>query len=130
MGFHSGSGARQKAVLLVEQMTDRMRANQSGMRLGAYDKPAAGSPACLADAAGCTAAQLAQADMGEWLADVSAQLPAGTGIVCIDSTPADGTAAAAACDGRGRVLAVKVWWSDKSAPGGSSRFVTTARPSP
>ena len=123
MSFGNTAGLRQKATLLVDQMTDRMRANEAGMTLGAYDKPTAGSTACLTT--GCTPAQLAQADMGEWKADIEAQLPGGIGIVCVDSTPEDGTVAAPACDGSGRLLAVKVWWTDKL---GANRFTTVARP--
>ena len=48
MSFGNTAGLRQKATLLVDQMTDRMRANQAGMTLGAYNKPKAGSTACLA----------------------------------------------------------------------------------
>ena len=123
MSFGNTAGLRQKATLLVDQMTDRMRANQAGMGLGAYDRPTAGSTACLATA--CTPIQLAQFDMAEWSADIAAQLNGGTGIVCVDSTPEDGTAAAPACDGTGRLLAVKVWWTDKL---GANRFTTVARP--
>ena len=126
MSFGSTAGLRQKATLLVDQMTDRMRANHVGMKSNAYDKPTAGSTACLST--GCTPTQLAQADMTEWQADITAQLPGGTGIVCIDSTPDDGTAAAPACSGgTGRVLAVKVWWTDKL---GANRFSTAVRPVP
>ena len=124
MSFGSTAGMRQKATLLVDQMTDRMRANQAGVRLNAYDRPTAGSTACLST--GCTPTQLAQADMAEWLADIEAQLPGGTGIVCVDSTPDDGTAAAPECSGgTGRVLAVKIWWTDKLR---NNRFTTAVRP--
>jgi len=125
LGFTNSALYRQKATLLGSQMTDRMRANQRGMALGAYNNAAPGSTSCLAT--GCTPAALAQADMAEWSADVAAQLPDGSGVVCIDSTPDDvgATAAAPLCDGLGSVLAVKVWWNDSL---GSSRFVTVARP--
>lgn len=126
MSFGSTAGLRQKATLLVDQMTDRMRANQAGMGSNAYDRPTAGSTSCLST--GCTPAQLAQADMAEWQADIAAQLPGGTGIVCIDDSPNDGTVAAPACSGgTGRVLAVKVWWTDKL---GANRFTTAVRPTP
>ena len=114
---------RQKAVLLTYQMTDRIRANMPGYAAGAYNNPATGSKACYA--AGCTAAQLAVADMTEWSEDIAGQLPGGTGVVCADSTPEDGTAIAPACDGVGNVLAVKIWWTDTI---GASRFVTVVRP--
>ena len=129
--FNASAGMRQRATLLVNQMTDRMRANHVGMDAKYYDKPApAASAACLTAVAGCTPQELAAADMREWLDDVAAQLPGGTGIVCIDSTPEDpppngSSATAPACDGTGMVYAVKVWWTDKL---GTTRFVTTARP--
>ena len=125
LGFTNTSMYRQKATLLGTQMTDRMRANQKGMALGAYNNPIPGDTACLAT--GCTPAALAGADMTEWTADVTAQLPDGSGAVCIDSTPDDASATPAAplCDGVGSLLAVKVWWSDSL---GTSRFVTVARP--
>ena len=126
MSFGSTAGLRQKATLLVDQMTDRMRANHVGMKSNAYDKPTVGSTACLST--GCTPAELAQADMAEWKADIEAQLPGGAGIVCIDDSPDDGNAAAPACSGgTGRVLAVKVWWTDKLGP---NRFSTAVRPTP
>ncbi len=123
--FNSSAGMRQRATLLVQQMTERMRANAPGTAARAYDRPVPGSTACLTGAAGCTPAELARADAAEWLAEVAAQLPGGSGIVCIDSTPEDGTAAAPACDGAGVVYAVKVWWTDRL---GINRFVTTTRP--
>lgn len=121
--MNASAQLRHKAVLLTYQMTDRVRANQLGYTNGSYNNPAIGSKACLA--AGCTSAQLAVADMTEWSEDIAGQLPGGSGVVCVDSTPNDGTAAAPACDGVGNVLAVKVWWTDTV---GASRFVTVARP--
>ncbi len=123
LSFNNSAMYRQKATLLGNQMTDRMRANQAGLVRGAYDKPAAGDTACLAT--GCTPLALARADMAAWAADVAAQLPGGSGVVCVDSTPDDGDAGDVRCDGAGQLLAVKVWWSDTL---GSSRFVTVARP--
>lgn len=121
--LNASSGLRQKAVVLTYQMTDRMRANLAGVALGAYNNPATGSKACLTS--GCTSAQLAVADMTEWSDDIASQLPAGSGMVCVDSTPDDGTALVPACDGLGNVLAVKVWWTDSL---GTSRFTTMVRP--
>lgn len=122
MSLSNSAQSRQKATLLGYQMTDRIRANRLGFEGHGYDNPATGSTSCLST--GCTPAQLATADMGEWLADV-ASLPGGSGKVCIDSTPNDGTAAVPACDGVGNVIAVKVWWTDNVA---ETRFVTVTRP--
>jgi type IV pilus assembly protein PilV len=115
-GLAMGNSAqvRQKAILIGYQMADRIRANQAGVTVHAYDSPIAGGTACLTDPAGCTPVQLA-----------AAQLPTGTGIVCIDSTPDDGSAAVPLCDGVGSVIAVKLWWVDKV---GTPRFVVSVRP--
>ena len=131
MKMNSSAQTRQKAVLLTYQMMDRVRANRTGYGLGAYNNPVVGSKACLT--AGCTPAQLAVADMTEWSDDIVGQLPGGSGVICVDSTPGDGTAAAPACDGVGAsptdrsVLVVKVWWTD-SASTGPTRFVAEMRP--
>ena len=123
MKLNTSSQLRQKAVLLTHQMTDRVRANRVGFGTGAYNNPSIGALSCLST--GCSPAELAVADMTEWSNDIAGQLPGGSGVVCVDSTPDDGTAAAPACDGVGSVLAVKVWWSDTV---GASRFVTVVRP--
>ncbi len=113
MTLSNSAQSRQKATLLGYQMTDRIRANQQGQNERAYDNLTAGVTTCLANAAGCGATPLAAADFGQWAAEVAAQLPAGKGVVCRDSTPEDGTSAAPACDGLNDVIAVKVWWQDR-----------------
>ena len=42
-------------------------------------------------------------------ADVPGRLPGGTGLVCRDSSPSDGTPGSPRCDGNG-MLVVKVFW--------------------
>lgn len=123
MKMNTNSQLRQKAVLLTYQMTDRVRANRAGFGSGAYNNPSAGSMSCMST--GCTPAELAVADMTEWSDDINGQLPGGSGVVCIDSTPNDGTAGTPACDGIGNVLAIKVWWTDSV---GATQFVTVMRP--
>jgi type IV pilus assembly protein PilV len=123
--MNNSTQARQKATLLGYQMADRIRANQAGMTAHAYDAPAAGATSCLYSGSGCTPAQLAVADVAEWQADIASQLPAATGVVCLDSTPDDGDAVTPLCDGLGNVIAVKLWWTDKV---GTPRFVVSVRP--
>jgi type IV pilus assembly protein PilV len=125
LALNNGGQSRQKAILLGYQMADRIRANQAGVTAHAYDLPVAGDTACLSDVAGCTPVQLAAADMAQWQAEIASQLPGGVGVVCIDSTPDDGTSGAPQCDGVGSVVAVKLWWTDKV---GSPRFVVSVRP--
>lgn len=116
---------RSKAVYLSYQMADRVRANLPGAQAGSYDdfEAAVSNPGCITTS--CTAAQLAQNDFYEWSAEVASLLPSGVGVICLDSTPDDGTPTDAACDGAGSVLSIKLWWSEK---GTLHRFVTTLRP--
>lgn len=116
---------RSKAVYLSYQMADRVRANLPGAQAGSYDdfEAPVSSPGCIAS--NCSAGQMAQNDFYEWSAEIASLLPSGAGVICLDSTPDDGTPAAAACDGAGDVLSIKLWWSEK---GTQHRLVTTLRP--
>lgn len=125
LAMNNSAQARQKATLLGYQMADRIRANQAGVSIHAYDSPSAGATDCFASSSGCTPQQLAGADMGEWQSEIAAQLPTGTGVVCLDSTPDDGDSGSPQCDGVGNVIAVKLWWTDKI---GTPRFVVSVRP--
>lgn len=119
------SMVRSKAVYLSYQIADRVRANLPGVQAGSYDAlvSEASSPGCISTA--CTSAQVAQNDFYEWSTEVAALLPSGSGVICLDGTPDDGVPGAAACDGAGNVLSIKLWWSEK---GVQHRFVTTLRP--
>jgi type IV pilus assembly protein PilV len=125
LAMNNSAQVRQKATLLGYQMADRIRANQAGVSAHAYDRPSAGAVDCLAMVTGCTPALLARADVGVWQTEINAQLPGGVGVVCLDSTPDDGTSDTPQCDGLGNVIAVKLWWVDKV---GTPRFVVSVRP--
>ena len=116
---------RTKATYLSYQMADRVRANVPGMQVGAYNdlEGSVLAPGCIS--VSCTPSEVAQSDFADWTAEVASLLPSGSGVVCVDSTPDDGTPDAPACDGTGTVLAIKVWWSEK---GTQHRFATTLRP--
>ena len=125
------------ASMLATDITDRMRSNYEGVINGYYNKPLVAdynSPmAACATSAGCTPEQLAQNDLAEWAARVAAALPNGVGVVCVDSTPADGTtSASAACNNVGSaVYVVKIWWLDDrsaAANGTPQRFSTPFNP--
>ncbi len=51
-------------------------------------------------------------ELALWQAGIATALPEGQGVVCIDSTPNDGSADAAECDGGGDLLAIKLWWDE------------------
>lgn len=43
------------------------------------------------------------------------RLPDGSAVICFDSTPSDGTAAAPACDGApNSPIAIKIWWTERA----------------
>lgn len=120
---------RSKAVYLSYQMADRVRANLPAANNGAYNNftsQSPPSPGCTVSV-NCTAAQMATNDFAEWLTEIQSAgaLPNGGGVICLDSTPDDGTPASPACDGQGDVLSIKLWWDEK---GQQHRFVSTFRP--
>ena len=68
---------------------------------------------------------MAQLDYTLWSGTLGRELPTGTGVVCLDSTPDDGSAADPACSGAGGMLAVKVFWSER---GQVARLSVAVRP--
>lgn len=108
---------RSLASLKAAEMGERMRANP----LAVYAGHAADHGTCRTShysdrhetPGTCSSDQLAGDDLWDWNSELGARLPAGKGVVCIDSTPDDGTPAAPACDGKGTVIAIKVWWNDQ-----------------
>jgi type IV pilus assembly protein PilV len=108
---------RNVAILVANDMIDRMKSNYQGVISGNYHLPAAAdyttAVANCTNTTGCTASDLANNDASEWSQIVAANLPGGLGVVCLDSTPDDGTSnAAAACDNSGVRYVIKVWWLD------------------
>ena len=122
----SSSMWRSKAGNLANEMTDRVRANRSGAVAGGYNSLT--TPQTVTDCgstADCAPTRMAVLDHGQWNTTLANELPGGSGVVCLDATPDDGTAAASACDGSGSMLAVKVFWSERGVP---SRLVLWVKP--
>lgn len=137
---NQSAAQRNAAVLLAQDLADRVRANPAGALDGFYHQPDIGNyggPVSACDAsASCTTAQMAAKDLFEWQQRVRSTLPLGAGIVCIDSTPHDGVnQGGPACDGTGGTnFVVKIWWSDDRtrsaavAAATPQRFSTTFNP--
>jgi len=119
---------RTMATTLSTDIVERMRANLSGVDDGSYDDVAGSATATCFTTAGCTGAQMAAQDVLDWTANVTAALPLGAAVVCLDSTPTDGTAAATACDGAGTIYAIKLWWDDNRDGTADQVFRTTFQP--
>jgi len=67
-----------------------------------------------------------------WYPSVGASLPSANAVVCVDSTPNDGTPAAPACDNvvnaTTPIFAIKIWWierKDATNPGQLHRYVAS-----
>jgi len=110
---------RTQAALLANDMGERMRANATGFQNGSYDvideangKNVGEENVDCRTIAGCTDEQMARNDIYEWNKNLSGLLPMGTGVVCIDSTPNDGSPDAPGCDSVGDVYVFKLWWDD------------------
>jgi type IV pilus assembly protein PilV len=135
------SNQRNDATVLALDMADRMRANLGAVRNGVgtgYDVATAALNSCRSVYAGgsttpgiCTSNQLAADDLYDWLQQIQQTLPSGAGVVCIDSTPDDGTPGAPACNGAGSSYAVKVWWTQQATRNVNAtvmRFAMAVRP--
>lgn len=125
---NQSSYMRTQAVFHSQDIAERMRSNLAGFRNGSYNDPAPLLDAdCLA-AAACTSAELAAHDVAEWEAGIAANLPMGSAAVCLDSSPADGTGAAPACDSLGNGYAVKIWWDDNRDGTADQQYVMSFQP--
>ena len=140
---NQSAAMRVTASTLAMDMVDRVHGNWAAVNVEPPAVPAYNSSnvsdyttaqANCKTAAGCSSAQMAQNDLFEWAQLVAAALPNGAGIVCIDSTPNDGTSATApACDNTGiDNFVVKIWWRDDRSvtgdPAAPQRFIWPFRP--
>lgn len=71
----------------------------------------------------CPDGKWATSGLSGWRTGLTADLPAGDGLVCRDGTPADGNADDPACDGTGAPF-IKIFWR---APGEGDENVVTHR---
>jgi len=109
-------------------MGERMRANTAGVTAGNYDEPVPALTAACQLPAGCSAGQMAAHDIAEWITILASNLPAGTGVVCIDSDSSDATAAAPGCDHIGTDHAILIFWDGDRDGVAEESLVSTFRP--
>ncbi|MFT6824450.1 MAG: type IV pilus assembly protein PilV [Pseudohongiellaceae bacterium] len=119
---------RTMATTQSVDIIERMRANIVGVADGDYDDITGAATANCFTAFGCSSTQMAAQDVFDWSARVAATLPLGASVVCLDSSPNDGTAAANACDGAGIVYAIKLFWDDDRDGVADQVFRTTFQP--
>lgn len=127
----NNAGLRSQALVLMQDMVERIRANPDGVSsnaesivdsdvvIGSYNKipnspfPTTGVSAC-SGGTGCSSGQIALNDLFSWsqmlkngLPVSDATLKANT-FVCLDSNSADGVP----CDGSGSVIVIQVAWDE------------------
>jgi type IV pilus assembly protein PilV len=124
------SRLRSVSTLHAASLADMMRSNRAGLDAGVYrTNPSSDDVLSACFTTGCTASQVAAAHIAIWRAAIAADLPGGQGIVCVDSTPNDGTPSVPACDGvAGAPYVMKIWWNEDKNTGSFFRSVTAVNP--
>jgi len=124
--FNSHSYYSTQATVITHDMLERMRANIAGQQAGYYHLPVAQLVSSCYTTVGCNTQEMAQNDVYEWSGlgqtSIAEKLPQGKAVVCLDSTPNDGSPQSAECDGTGRIYAIKIWWQDTEP----RQMITTA----
>lgn len=143
--------AQSSAVVMARELAETIRGNKTeGIKsspnnpyIGSFSSPLlATTPSyCLNVATGTTActdtADIANAQLTEWLTRVDTELPGARVSVCFDATPFDSNGLPRwACDDSGGILVIKIGWTrgstDKSKSGNAALERTTdssSRPS-
>jgi len=82
--YNHSAYLRSQATLLASDIIDRMRANRDIARTGSYDISLGTSPptaSCMGTGKNCTPANMAAADLSEWIQNLQGLLPAGDGAI-------------------------------------------------
>jgi type IV pilus assembly protein PilV len=107
----SHSQNESQATIIAAQLADGMRSNlqayENGLFASSLDP---GEKSCFGDTQ-CTYEETAYYDSGIWLLNTASALPGGVAIICMDSTPSDGSPTDPACDGLG-LNTIKLFWTD------------------
>ena len=122
-----------QATIIAEELADTMRANMEGYEKNMFAvNLQSGDKVCVSGTS-CAYDEQAQYDGTLWTQHATDALPGATAVMCMDSTPEDGTPANPACDGLG-MNTIKLFWTDTrtqgSLPAGESvyRHVLTLVP--
>lgn len=116
----TSSNYRNIATLETQAIGDLVRANSQNLSL--YDVPAgagAGSAvaACFTGGGCGSSANRVTTELALWRGRLAMMLPAGAGVICRDSTLADGAPDDWRCDGAaGAQFVVKVCWDESRVP--------------
>lgn len=107
---------RTQAIVLAEDMADRIRSNPAEDYV---TTDADGTSPCVGTTTTACGGSMAAYDKFEWNQQLALMLPNAQYVICLDSSPNDGTVGASACSGDGAVT-VKIWWADSENVGTGS----------
>jgi type IV pilus assembly protein PilV len=100
-----------QATIIARQWADGMRSNLQAYENGLFASNLdPGEKSCFGGAE-CNYDEAAHYDSDTWLQNAASALPGGVVIICMDSTPADGSPTDPACDGLG-LNTIKLFWID------------------
>ena len=119
----SSSHYRTIAAQQLTAMADMINANPSLIGTYAHNPPMTPNVTATCFTTGCSTAELPPTDYRLWQDNLAALLPSGTGILCLDATPADGNSGAFACDNTERPT-IKICWNENARVAISSGGVT------
>jgi type IV pilus assembly protein PilV len=126
MNVHT-SHLRTQAAVMAADIIERIHANAQGFSAGSYAAPGGQlSQACFSTV-GCSSSALAMHDLEEWRTALLTVLPYGEGVICRDSSPADGTPLVHNCDGFGEDHVVKIWWDGQRKGIAEQRLIISVR---
>ncbi|MCY4177903.1 MAG: type IV pilus modification protein PilV [Endozoicomonadaceae bacterium] len=117
---HKDSYHTSQAMLLAQNMAERVRANKENVALYHQHGQSAGSfeSQCFTTS-GCSTEQMVRTDLHEWQQSVSNLLPSGQGIICQSSSVPSAfdlvgsdlrTQIISSCGGSGETFVIHVFW--------------------
>ena len=116
LSVHGTSAARFETTASIQAASLAELILMNSDAAGHYVYPAEPGAAGCDPTVFCSTEEMAAWQLQTWRGRLAGELPGGQGLVCRDSTPDDGDAGTAACDGNGAHV-VKVFWA---LPGGAS----------
>jgi type IV pilus assembly protein PilV len=109
LALHGTGGARLDTMATLHAASLAELIAMSSDAVGHYlHEGGAGAGDC-GPGAPCSIEEMAAANLAQWRARLAADLPGGTGLLCLDGTPEDGDADNPACDSSGGPV-IKVFW--------------------
>lgn len=113
---HYRTIAAQQLTAMADMINAHEKLSANPLLKNAYAPPASSTITASCFTTGCNTAQMPPTDYGLWLANLARLLPNGTGVVCLDATPQDGSSGSSssfACTGAGRPT-VKICWNENA----------------